>query len=86
MAKSERARAGAMLEVELDEPATGPSVQPRRVEGLHVVHEDADIVVVDKPVGVAAHPSVGWVGPDVVSGLARQIAHGLNRVLRPLDL
>ena len=35
-----------------------------------MVHEDDDIVVVDKPVGVAAHPSPGWTGPTVVGGLA----------------
>jgi 23S rRNA pseudouridine1911/1915/1917 synthase len=40
------------------------------VDGLRVLHEDADIVVVDKPVGVAAHPSPGWTGPTVVGGLA----------------
>ena len=33
---------------------------------MTIVHDDDDIVVVDKPVGVAAHPSVGWTGPDVV--------------------
>ena len=27
-------------------------------------------MVVDKPVGVAAHPSPGWTGPTVVAGLA----------------
>ena len=35
-----------------------------------IVHDDDDIVVVDKPVGVAAHPSPGWTGPTVVGGLA----------------
>ena len=40
------------------------------VPGLRVVHDDDDIVVVDKPVGVAAHPSPGWTGPTVVGGLA----------------
>ncbi len=28
------------------------------------------MIVVDKPVGVAAHPSPGWTGPTVVGGLA----------------
>jgi 23S rRNA pseudouridine1911/1915/1917 synthase len=37
---------------------------------LRVVHSDDDIVVVDKPGGVAAHPSPGWTGPTVVAGLA----------------
>jgi 23S rRNA pseudouridine1911/1915/1917 synthase len=34
------------------------------------VYEDDDLVVVDKPVGVAAHPSVGWEGPTVLGALA----------------
>ena len=38
--------------------------------GLRVVHSDDDIVVVDKPVGVAAHASPGWTGPTVTAGLA----------------
>jgi 23S rRNA pseudouridine1911/1915/1917 synthase len=40
------------------------------VDGLIVLHQDDDIVVVDKPVGVAAHPSPGWTGPTVIGGLA----------------
>ena len=37
---------------------------------MTIVHDDDDIVVVDKPVGVAAHPTSGWTGPTVVGGLA----------------
>jgi 23S rRNA pseudouridine1911/1915/1917 synthase len=72
VAKSERVGAGAMLEVALPTPAesAGPAVNPVAVPGMKIIHEDDDIIVVDKPVGVAAHPSVGWTGPDVVSGLA----------------
>ncbi|MDN5727514.1 MAG: RluA family pseudouridine synthase, partial [Propionibacteriales bacterium] len=40
------------------------------VAGVKIVHDDDDIVVVDKPVGVAAHPSLGWEGPSVVEHLA----------------
>src|SRR6185312_10702905 len=43
---------------------------PRPVEGMTVLHDDDDVVVVDKPVGVAAHPSPGWEGPTVIGGLA----------------
>jgi 23S rRNA pseudouridine1911/1915/1917 synthase len=43
---------------------------PVAVPDLGVVHDDDDIVVVDKPVGVAAHPSVGWEGPTVLGALA----------------
>ena len=67
--KSDRVPAGEWLDVPLP-PPPGPAVpQPRPVPGLHVVYEDADIVVVDKPVGVAAHPTPGWTGPTVLEGL-----------------
>lgn len=68
--KSDRVLAGATLDVDLPSPDTAPGPAPQVVEGLRVVHEDDDILVVDKPVGVAAHPSPGWEGPTVIGGLA----------------
>jgi 23S rRNA pseudouridine1911/1915/1917 synthase len=70
-AKSERVPAGEWLEVTLP-PAAGPAPfteAPEPVPGLAVVAEDEDIVVVDKPAGVAAHPTPGWTGPTVLDGL-----------------
>jgi 23S rRNA pseudouridine1911/1915/1917 synthase len=67
--KSDRVLAGSVLDVELPSPEA-PVVVPQAVEGLRVVHEDDDLIVVDKPVGVAAHPTPGWEGPTVVGGLA----------------
>ena len=69
-AKSDRVRAGAWLEVELPGPLATADVVSEPVPGMRVVAEDDDIVVVDKPVGVAAHPSPGWTGTTVVGGLA----------------
>jgi len=67
-AKSDRVAAGDWLEVTLPSPVTAaPPAEP--VPGLIVVHEDADILVVDKPPGVAAHPTPGWTGPTVLQGL-----------------
>ena len=67
-AKSERVPAGEWLDVTL--PAAAPATPvPRAVPGLAVVYEDDDIVVVDKPRGVAAHPTPGWTGPTVLEGL-----------------
>ena len=65
--KSERLLAGSMLEVSLPSVAPSPSlaIVASPVPGMTIVFDDDDLVVVDKPVGVAAHPSVGWVGPDV---------------------
>ncbi|MCP2169526.1 RluA family pseudouridine synthase [Goodfellowiella coeruleoviolacea] len=68
--KSDRLVAGSVLEVTLPEPERPVQVQAVPVEGLAVLHEDDDVVVVDKPVGVAVHPSPGWTGPTVVGGLA----------------
>jgi 23S rRNA pseudouridine1911/1915/1917 synthase len=66
--KSDRLPAGEWLDVTLPPPpAAAPLPQP--VPGLAVVYHDADIVVVDKPAGVAAHPTPGWTGPTVLAGL-----------------
>lgn len=68
IAKSDRLVADAWLEVSLPEPEV--EREPEPVEGMRIVFDDDDIVIVDKPVGVAAHPSPGWDGPTVVGGLA----------------
>jgi 23S rRNA pseudouridine1911/1915/1917 synthase len=70
ISKSDRVNVGSMLEVELAEQSQVASVRPEEVEGVVIVYDDDDIVVIDKPVGVAAHPSLGWSGPDVLSHLA----------------
>jgi 23S rRNA pseudouridine1911/1915/1917 synthase len=70
VAKSDRVHSGAMLDVTI--PSTGDrvAVVPEIVEGIKILHDDDAIVVIDKPVGVAVHPSPGWSGPTVVGHLA----------------
>jgi 23S rRNA pseudouridine1911/1915/1917 synthase len=68
--KSDRVMVGSMLEVELADQPRVATVRPEQVDGVVIVYDDDDIVVIDKPVGVAAHPSQGWSGPDVLSHLA----------------
>jgi 23S rRNA pseudouridine1911/1915/1917 synthase len=68
--KSDRVGAGAWLEVSLPDARPAPAVVPEIVAGLVIVHDDDDLVVVDKPVGVAAHPAPGWSGSTVVGALA----------------
>jgi 23S rRNA pseudouridine1911/1915/1917 synthase len=69
-AKSERVLPGAMLDVSIPAPADPVAIVPEAVDGIEIVHDDDAIVVVDKPVGVAVHPSPGWTGPTVVGHLA----------------
>lgn len=65
---SQRVSGGELLEIV---EATPERRQVARVaDGVGIVFEDADLVVVDKPVGVAAHPSLGWSGPSITEHLA----------------
>lgn len=70
VAKSARILAGTELVVEIPEEPNPLDVKVEIVEDLRILADEPDYVVVDKPVGVAAHPSPGWRGPTVVGGLA----------------
>ncbi len=69
LGKSDRLAAGGWLEVSWQEKS-GPEIVPVDLPELGIVYDDDDIVVVDKPAGVAAHPSLGWAGPTVLGALA----------------
>lgn len=70
LGRSERLAPDLVLDVTLPDPPAPLAVTAEPVAGLEVIHLDPDLVVVDKPVGVAAHPSPGWSGPTVLGGLA----------------
>ena len=75
LGKSDRLHAGGLLEVGMPKPKNQLEIVPVEVPGFGIVYQDAAIVVVDKPAGVAAHPSVGWDGPTVGGAL---LAHGIQ--------
>ncbi|MCW2785080.1 MAG: rluD, partial [Marmoricola sp.] len=68
-AKSDRVEPGSMLDVAIPASVDPFAVVPETVEGIKIIHDDDAIVVIDKPVGVAVHPSPGWTGPTVVGHL-----------------
>ncbi len=68
--KSERLHTGDWLEVAFPGPPEPRPADLRPVDGLREVYADDDVVVIDKPVGVAAHPSPSWDGPTVVGAVA----------------
>jgi len=70
VAKSHRVYSGSMLDVSIPSAVDPLLVVPETVEGIRIIHDDDSIVVIDKPVGVAVHPSPGWTGPTVVGHLA----------------
>jgi 23S rRNA pseudouridine1911/1915/1917 synthase len=69
LGKSDSLVTDAWLRITLPRPKAALEIVAENVEGLTVVYQDQDIVVVDKPAGVAAHPSVGWDGPSVGGAL-----------------
>ncbi|HEX5560338.1 MAG TPA: RluA family pseudouridine synthase [Nocardioidaceae bacterium] len=69
-AKSERMLPGTVLDVSIPALRDPLAVVPQAVDGITIVHDDDAIIVIDKPVGVAVHPSPGWTGPTVVGHLA----------------
>lgn len=69
ISKSHRVSTDELLEVEMPPTRDLLQVVATDVEDLKIVYEDNDLVVIDKPAGVAAHPSVGWTGPTVVGAL-----------------
>ena len=67
--KSDSLVGDAWLRITMPKPKAPLALVAENVEGLTVIYQDHDIVVVDKPAGVAAHPSVGWDGPSVGGAL-----------------
>ncbi|NCV79578.1 MAG: RNA pseudouridine synthase, partial [Actinobacteria bacterium] len=65
MPKSDRVAAGQVIEVLMPAPINTDPIPLTPIDGLSIIYDDSDIVVIDKPVGCAAHPSPGWTGPTV---------------------
>lgn len=67
--KSTRLAATDMLSLAIEEHQAPEEPESTQME---ILYEDEDVVVVDKPVGVAAHASVGWSGPTVLGSLLKR--------------
>ncbi|MFM8620411.1 MAG: RluA family pseudouridine synthase [Candidatus Nanopelagicaceae bacterium] len=69
LGKSDKVQNGQLISVLLPEPPSGIAIPPTPLAELKIVYQDTDLVIVNKPVGCAAHPSPGWSGPTVVGAL-----------------
>lgn len=67
--KSDRACTDAAVDITWDDKRE-PEIVPVVIKEMAIVYDDDDIVVVDKPPFLAAHPSLGWTGDTVVGALA----------------
>ena len=75
LGKSDRVNLSDQLEIEPPKPAQELTVVATPVDDLLVIYQDDDLVMVDKPAGVAAHPTVGFEGPTVAGAL---LARGIQ--------
>jgi 23S rRNA pseudouridine1911/1915/1917 synthase len=69
LSKSDKVQSGQIITVLLPEPPSDIAIPPTPIDDLEIVYQDTDLVIVNKPVGCAAHPSPGWTGPTVVGAL-----------------
>ena len=69
LSKSDRVQPGDRLTVVMPAIFDPLELKPTPIEELEIVYDDDDVVVVNKPVGCAAHASPGWTGPTVVGAL-----------------
>jgi 23S rRNA pseudouridine1911/1915/1917 synthase len=67
--KSDRLHEGGWLDISW-QSRRDPEIEPVVLPSFRIAYDDNDIVVVDKPAGVAAHPSLGWTGPTALGALA----------------
>ena len=67
--KSDRVISGDVIEILMPEVKGESKLVATPIEGLQVVYDDEYLIVIDKPVGIAAHPSPGWHGATVVGAI-----------------
>ncbi len=66
-APSDKVRGGDRIV--LREPAPMPSGTAPEAIALDILHEDADLIVINKPPGLVVHPAVGHPGGTLVNAL-----------------
>jgi 23S rRNA pseudouridine1911/1915/1917 synthase len=71
--------------VAVDEPEPEPAAPHPEALPLAIVHEDAWLVVVDKPAGMVVHPGAGTPGGTLVNALLHHVRDlsGIGGVARP---
>ena len=67
--KSDRVITGDQLEILLPAAKGEAKLTATPIDGLKVVFDDEYLIVINKPVGIAAHPSPGWKGATVVGAI-----------------
>ena len=67
--KSDKVVSGDVIEILMPAVKGEAKLEATPIDGLKVVYDDQYLIVIDKPVGIAAHPSPGWHGATVVGAI-----------------
>ena len=84
VSKNYKVKAGDEIAISIPEPEPDAAL-PENIP-LDVVYEDADIIVINKPVGMVVHPAAGNPSGTLVNALlyhCRGSLSGIGGVLRP---
>ena len=67
--KSFKVSAADQIEITMPPVKGEAKLTATPIDGLDVVFDDEYVIVINKPVGIAAHPSPGWQGATVVGAI-----------------
>ena len=82
--KNDKLQPGDEIRVTIPEPKP-VDIVPREIP-LHIVYEDEDVLVINKPKGLVVHPAAGHQDDTLVNGLLYAMGDdlsGINGELRP---
>ena len=82
--KNDKLQPGDEIRVNIPEPKP-VDIVPRQIP-LHIVYEDEDVLVINKPKGLVVHPAAGHQDDTLVNGLLYAMGgdlSGINGELRP---
>jgi 23S rRNA pseudouridine1911/1915/1917 synthase len=69
VAKSFKVSTADQIEIKMPAAKGEARLTATPIDGLDVVFDDEYVIVINKPVGIAAHPSPGWQGATVVGAI-----------------
>jgi 23S rRNA pseudouridine1911/1915/1917 synthase len=84
-ARTTRVAEGDVVELDVSEPDPTEGLQPDASIEIPLVHEDPDLVVIDKPAGLVVHPGAGQRTGTLAGGLLARLPEiaGVGDPARP---